>query len=416
MDVKTTKHMKNSGSSRSKKKIEVSKDVPAPFRVSIFDLLSGAAGETLDPLECEVEMEITSTVMLALGLPGYEHLRSSPRVQLFEYIVQPGVVLAVLMYLVLTRFLYGMVPAWQCLWRWMLWGGIWSQVGPMFFLLTSCKRTEYGSPQQMDLIFFGYLIHNSPPGHHCVCVYGASIEEANGTYVREGARDGAPRYVRRTNGKQYSICRRTRRRPNTNARMHGASSDCRSPRNGGSSGLDRTSAVGLNGNGNRALTDSKWWITQTDQAGTQPEKRFYTAVADNGGYCPPETGWIASRGTQATCPKLKLHREGPVPKITMGIIAAGLDLFSVGSIVYGLSIAFVVALVDTVTPNKALAGTATGWMACAYLLGRGWMRSRRYWGYLELLWQRKRCVHGPQRWECKICDERRRTRSCFRLV
>ena len=32
------------------------------------DLLSGAAGETLDPLECEVEMEITSTVMLALVL------------------------------------------------------------------------------------------------------------------------------------------------------------------------------------------------------------------------------------------------------------------------------------------------------------------------------------------------------------
>eukprot|EP00954_Amorphochlora_amoebiformis_P026885 1382006-Amorphochlora_amoeboformis.AAC.3 len=67
---------KSSGKSRTaqpgqasqsvKRPSDQTKDVPAPFRVSIFDLLSGAAGESLEPLECEIEMEITSTVMLAL--------------------------------------------------------------------------------------------------------------------------------------------------------------------------------------------------------------------------------------------------------------------------------------------------------------------------------------------------------------
>mmetsp|Transcript_681 Transcript_681/g.926 ORF Transcript_681/g.926 Transcript_681/m.926 type:complete len:398 (-) Transcript_681:149-1342(-) len=391
------KQPRNASNSNKQKKVEVPKDVPAPFRVSIFDLLSGAAGETLDPLECEVEMEITSTVMLALGLPGYEHLRSSPRLQLFEYVVQPGVVLAVLMYLVLTRFLYGMIPAWQCLWRWMLWGGIWSQVGPMCYLVARCKRTEYGSPQQMDLIFFGYLVHNSPPAHHCVRVSGASREEANGTYTREGARDGVPQYIRRVKGKQYCICRRTRRR--------GGSSD----------GNKQSSNHNSNGSSMHNL-ESKWWITQLDtKSGVKAEKRFYVASTERSLSCPPETGWTASRGAQATTPKVRLKREGPLPRITMGLIATALDLFSVGSIVYGLSIAVVVAFIDTVTPPDALAGSTTGWLACAYLLGRGWLRSRRYWRYLEQLWQRKRCAHGPRRWECKICELRRKARPLVKF-
>eukprot|EP00954_Amorphochlora_amoebiformis_P011668 911487-Amorphochlora_amoeboformis.AAC.1 len=54
---------------------------------------------------------------------------------------------------------------------------IWSQVGPMCHLVGRCKRTDYTSPQQMDLIFFGYLIHNSPPKHHVLNLYGASIPE-----------------------------------------------------------------------------------------------------------------------------------------------------------------------------------------------------------------------------------------------
>jgi len=392
------RHSKSASFSNNRK-ICVPKDVPAPFRVSIFDLVSGAVNEDIDPLECETEMEITSTVMLALGLPGHEHLRSSPRLQLFEYIVQPGVVLAVLMYLLLTRFLYGMVPAWRCLWRWMLWGGIYSQLGPMYHLLSRCKRTEYGAPQQMDLIFFGYLVHNSPPSHHCVRVCGASIEEANGVYVREGARDGAPQYIRRIKGKQYCICRRTRRRPEKQ----------------GLQGHQRSG--GSNANSSRAsgFMESKWWITQVDAAGIKAEKRYYAAIAENTGYCPPETGWTSSRGQNSQVPRVKSHTQGPVQRIAMGIIATALDLFSVGSIVYGLSIAVVVAFVDTLTPTKALAGSITGWMACLYLLGRGWIRSRRYWQYLELLWQRKRCMHGPRRWECKICEDRK-VRKCGKQI
>eukprot|EP00466_Bigelowiella_natans_P020014 jgi/Bigna1/69185/fgenesh1_pg.8_\ len=312
------RHSKSASFSNNRK-ICVPKDVPAPFRVSIFDLVSGAVNEDIDPLECETEMEITSTVMLALGLPGHEHLRSSPRLQLFEYIVQPGVVLAVLMYLLLTRFLYGMVPAWRCLWRWMLWGGIYSQLGPMYHLLSRCKRTEYGAPQQMDLIFFGYLVHNSPPSHHCVRVCGASIEEANGVYVREGARDGAPQYIRRIkdsdwqttmstsmlrpfcmvlSGKQYCICRRTRRRPE----KQGA----------GLQGHQRSG--GSNANSSRAsgFMESKWWITQVDAAGIKAEKRYYAAIAENTGYCPPETGWTSSRGQNSQVPRVKSHTQGPV--------------------------------------------------------------------------------------------------------
>jgi len=385
-----SKHGRGGASSQANRKISVPKDIPAPFRVSIFDLVSGAVNDVFEPLDCEVEMEISSTVMLALGLPGHEYLRYTPRLQLFEYVVQPGVVLAVLMYLLLTRFLYGMVPAWLCLWRWMLWGGVYSQLGPMFHLISRCKRTEYCAPQQMELIFFGYLMHNSPPSHHCVKVHGASIEEANGVYIREGVRDGAPQFIRRTKEKQYCICRRIRRRPEKQGVITSNPSEC---------------------------LESKWWITQMDHGniGVKSEKKCYAALSETNSFSPPETGWTASKGPQSQVPKVKCQRTGPVPRMALGILATALDLFSVGSIVYGLSIAVVVAFVDTLTPTKALAGTLTGWTACLYLLIRGWIRSRRYWRYLELLWERKRCIHGPRRWECRRCEDRKRTRiPCLR--
>jgi len=100
--------------------------------------------------------------------------------------------------------------------------------------------------------------------------------------------------------------------------------------------------------------EAKWWISQVDADGIKPEKRFYGATASSHIMNPPETGWTLSRGTQGSPPKIKVQREGAIPRMSMGLLASALDLFSVGSIVYGLSIAVVVGVVDLITPYDAL--------------------------------------------------------------
>ena len=341
----------------------------------------------IDPLRTDV-------LMLALGHPGVGTLQDIPFVHVFAWAVQPGVVLAVAMYLLATHAIHGSIQAWDGLWRWLLWSGLGSQAGIALCILSRVGRTEYSAPGDMELVSSGQIAHNCIASRLCASVTGSPLAEANGVFVREGAVRGAARFVKRgaASVRSFEIARRAV--PNSTC---GEDSVC-------------------------------WCLSEVEREGGSPKPQFVALLGAPAWdvSVPPVCGWYrvsTSGGAQghSAIPELTITIDPRRHRVTLGVFAALVDLFCVGAVVFGLPVAASVASTDWLVSALA-AGAAPAWASpageprfgpyigvalCTALTLRGITFALKYWGLLDRLWERKRCTHGLRRMECEICTRRR---------